>query len=223
MMTGGGNSVGTSGGGRRPRKMPDPSNKGERVVPMMWQYDPRDLACHLARYTFALQFCQHKVVLDAACGVGYGTQILSYVADDVVGIDKSRDAIEYAQDHYDGPRTEFVLGDVRDLIWVGEGVFDVIVSFETVEHLEDPKPFIEEVASVLDDEGMFIVSAPENSGSIHHVKDYTKQELHDLLASEFDMGIADYYCQGPTLEIEFDGFPIWGHPTHIFVCYKGGR
>ena len=202
--------------------MTDPSNKGERVVPLMWQYDPRDLACHLARYTFALQFCQHKVVLDAACGVGYGSQILSYVADDVTGIDLSMDAIEYAQDHHDTSRTAFVLGDVRDLIYVGEGVFDVVVSFETVEHLEEPEAFIEEVASVLDDDGVFIVSAPENSGSIHHVKDYTKQELHDLLSLAFDMENASYYCQGPTLEIVYDGTPIWGHPTHIFVCYKGG-
>lgn len=203
--------------------MPDPSNRGERVVPLMMQYDPRELACHMARYLFALQFCRYKMVLDAACGAGYGTQILSYVAVEAIGIDISRDAIEYAIDHYDTPRTAFVLGNVQDLIRVGEGIFDVIVSFETIEHLQTPEVFVEEVASVLDDDGIFIVSAPENSGSIHHVKDYTKQELYELLAREFDMEKATYYCQGPTLEIIYDGLPTWAHPTHIFVCYKGGR
>lgn len=202
--------------------MPDPSNKGERVVPMMWQYDPRDLACHFARYVFALQFCQYKMVLDAACGAGYGTQLLSYVAKYVTGIDKSRAAIEYAQDHYDGPRTAFVLGDVGELVWMDKATVDVAVSFETIEHLEKPEAFVEEVAVILKDGGIFLASAPENSGSIHHKKDYTKEDLRDLLGLAFDMDKARYYCQGPTIEIIYDGNPTWKHPTHIFVCHKGG-
>ena len=115
----------------------------------------------------------------------------------------------------------FVEGDVKDLIWLGEGIWDVIVSFETVEHLEKPEEFIQEVASVLDDKGIFVVSAPENSFSQWHKREYDKQALHDLLAVAFDMEKARYYCQGPTLEIIYGGRPIWGHPTHIFVCYKG--
>jgi len=67
----------------------------ERIVPD--ETEPGIVALHLKRYEFARPFCVGKDVLDAGCGVGYGTAYLAETARRVVGVDVDADAIEYAR------------------------------------------------------------------------------------------------------------------------------
>ena len=191
---------------------------GERVVPGVMD-DARDLQAHLARYVaFMHPFCTHKIVLDAACGTGYGTQILSWAADSAFGIDIEPSAIEYAEEMYATDRTTFVIGDVTKMPFPDK-MFDVVVSFETIEHLKEPEKFVDEAWRVLADDGVFIVSAPENSGSVFHRAEYSADGLAALLGAFPER---EYYGQAFGLEhtIQKGVVPHSEHDTHIFVAKK---
>ena len=118
----------------------------ERIVPD--ETEPGIVALHRKRYEFALPLCDGKHVLDAGCGVGYGTALLAEAARRVVGVDVTREAIAYARARYAAPNVEFDDGDVQGLERA-DAEFDVVVSFETIEHVPDPERFVAEMRRVL--------------------------------------------------------------------------
>jgi 2-polyprenyl-3-methyl-5-hydroxy-6-metoxy-1,4-benzoquinol methylase len=89
---------------------------------------------HVKRYQFATKYVfDEESVLDAACGTGYGSWILSQHSKNVTGMDISEHALDWATKYWSGP--EYILGDVqREKL----GYYDAIVSFETLEHLSHP-------------------------------------------------------------------------------------
>ena len=98
---------------------------------------------HLARYEYARQFVAGLDVLDVACGTGYGSQMLADAgAKSVLGVDISREAIEFARGHHASDRTRFELGDAQNLYDIPREKFDAIVSFETVEHVPNADAFL---------------------------------------------------------------------------------
>jgi SAM-dependent methyltransferase len=129
----------------------------ERIVPD--ETSPGIVALHLKRYEFARPWCGGRTVLDAGCGVGYGAAHLAEVAASVVGVDRDEDAIAYARERYARPNVEFRVGKLLDLD-AADGSFDVVCSFETIEHLDDVEAFLAEVVRVLRPEGVFLVSTP---------------------------------------------------------------
>jgi 2-polyprenyl-3-methyl-5-hydroxy-6-metoxy-1,4-benzoquinol methylase len=179
--------------------------------------DPRDLQAHMARYIFCLPWCTNKRVLDAACGVAYGTQIISYVAESVTGLDIHKPSIDYGWQHYPADNISLRYGDVTTMPLVDE-LFDVVVSFETVEHLTNPDAFISECHRVLKPKGSLLISAPERSGSCWHVRDYSLDDLVDLVSRKFR--VRQYWTQGPRLEIVESMMPLWDHPTWIVLAEK---
>ena len=86
---------------------------------------------HLHRYHFAARFCAGKQVVDVACGEGYGSQILSGVADSVTGIDISAEAVAHAAGRYGSDRLRFVEASAA-LLPLEDDSVDVVVSFETI-------------------------------------------------------------------------------------------
>jgi SAM-dependent methyltransferase len=160
----------------------------ERIVPD--ETEPGIVALHRKRYEFALPLCTGKDVLDAGCGVGYGSAYLAGAAGKVVGIDLSADAIAYARLHYAGPRTSFERMDVTALTFP-PAAFDVVCSFETLEHLRDPRAAVREAARVLRSGGAYLAStprvertcaAPENP---FHAIEYAPEDFAGLLADSF--------------------------------------
>src|SRR4051812_7358615 len=83
----------------------------ERLIPKQLADDPasrRLMEIHVRRYEEAARFVRGQRVLDIACGVGYGSQLLGRGgAEQVVGVDLSPDAIRYAQAHYLMPNIQF--------------------------------------------------------------------------------------------------------------------
>jgi SAM-dependent methyltransferase len=129
----------------------------ERIVPD--ETSAGIVALHLKRYEFAAPWCRGGEVLDAGCGVGYGSAFLGEVARRVVGVDRDEAAVAYARARYGRTNVEFLVGDVLHLD-LPDASFDAVCSFETLEHVEDADRFLAEMARVLRPRGVFLVSTP---------------------------------------------------------------
>ena len=91
---------------------------------------------HMHRYAYAAAFGAGKRVLDAACGEGYGSALLARAGANVTGIDISAEAVAHARLRYAGvDGLKFAQADVTQLDGLAAASFDVIVSFETLEHV----------------------------------------------------------------------------------------
>lgn len=149
---------------------------------------------HLNRYYFALRYTKNKKVLDIACGTGYGTAIISQVAKQVIGVDISLDSIVHARENYSKKNTEFLQGTATNLHFFKNNSFDVVVSFETIEHIRDHHTYLMEVKRVLKDKGIFICSTPNKKivspytkkpRNPHHVREYTLKDFRSLIRKYF--------------------------------------
>jgi len=130
---------------------------GERVVP--GQVDPDLWNEHFSRYVFASRLARRRRVLDAGCGTGYGAAELARAAVQVVGTDLSAEAVAYARRRYGAPNLEFVQADCARLPF-RDGSFDLAVSFELIEHLDDWRSFLCELRRVLSPAGQCVISTP---------------------------------------------------------------
>ncbi|SHJ69479.1 Methyltransferase domain-containing protein [Anaerobranca californiensis DSM 14826] len=163
---------------------------GERVVPKLMDPNNGLLKEHIARYQFARKFCRGRV-LDIACGVGYGSEILleNPSVTEIVGIDISKEAIEYAKKHYSTSNTFYYVDDCLNLhLHEKYGTFDTIVSFETIEHFRGDQRFIHNLYNLLKDDGTLIISTPFGRGKDQpcscpwHVYQYTEGEFREVLS-----------------------------------------
>ena len=81
--------------------MYSPGDKKDRQYGTLDQIRPD----HVRRYMWAATVLPPgATVLDLACGCGYGSWLLHSVGLGVTSIDASEEAIQYAQEHYPGPK-----------------------------------------------------------------------------------------------------------------------
>jgi SAM-dependent methyltransferase len=162
---------------------------GERFVP--WVDDPALAYEHLHRYVFACGFAEGKRVLDLGSGEGYGSALLARGARSVVGLDIDPQAVLHARKKYPDPNLDFVCASVSSLPFAG--TFDLVVCFETLEHIEEHEALVGEARRVLAPDGLFVVSTPDKnaySDEPHHDNPYHVRELYfdefrDLLGKTF--------------------------------------
>ncbi len=128
------------------------------------RYDGLEAAIHVARYSFAQPYCANKRVLDVACGEGYGSSLLAdWGAAEVVGVDISSEALEAAQKNFGGGRVSFLQSEGEALLdKLQPGSFDLIVSFETIEHVSDPVKFLSNLKALLKPDGIIAISCPND-------------------------------------------------------------
>lgn len=139
-------------------------------------------------YFYAFKYTsEEKLVLDAGCGVGYGTEELAKRSFFALGIDLSKRVIDKAMRRRK-TNLRFILADCRYLPLRNES-FDLITSFEVIEHLVDPDLFLKEVKRVLKENGKLILSTPIRRFEIPlaplHKQEFTPKELETLLHSHF--------------------------------------
>ncbi len=120
---------------------------------------------HRARYEFAARWVFEKKVLDIACGSGYGTNILyNSGAKEAVGIDLSKDAIDFASASYKAVSLKFITGNI-EAIAHEDDYFDIAVCFETIEHVANPERALFELKRVLKPQGLLIISSPNRKAT----------------------------------------------------------
>ncbi|MDP2673657.1 MAG: methyltransferase domain-containing protein, partial [Dehalococcoidia bacterium] len=162
-------------------------DEGERLIPEA-AYGSISYAEHIARYHFASQFVRAKRVLDVASGVGYGADLLKRNATRVVAADNSLEAAQYGSKHHANYGPDFLVSDAEALALRG-GQFDVVVSFETIEHVPHYDRLLKEVKRVLHKEGLLIISTPNKGvypeGNRFHVNEFALEEFEEVLRRHF--------------------------------------
>ncbi|MEL7029924.1 MAG: class I SAM-dependent methyltransferase, partial [Pseudomonadota bacterium] len=160
----------------------------ERMVPgLLHEEDAagrRMLDIHLRRYRIAAQYVAGKRVLDIASGAGYGTRMLKDAgADFVAGVDLSDEAVAYADGKYGCDGVAFTQGNAEEFAF--DEPFDVIVSFETLEHLPNPDRFLANAHAHLKPGGVLLLSAPIGETrhiDIYHLQVFERPDIYGLLA-----------------------------------------
>lgn len=176
---------------------------------------------HVARYMWARRFVRPRDrVLDAACGLGYGSRVLAdgTLADSVLGLDIDAAAIAYASDHYGAARSRLSF-DTRDLASLGDmpaSSFDVIVSFETVEHVRDPDRFLADCRRLLTPGGRFVCSVPNEwlddrgvDPNPHHLHVFDRQRLEALCRRHFALEHTFGQTAGGGMKLPRAGRALW--------------
>jgi SAM-dependent methyltransferase len=154
---------------------------------------------HFHRYVFARELVGGLKVLDAACGEGYGTALLATAASFVNGVDSSGTAVEHARARYTSDKLEFLVSDCLRLPF-DDSEFDCVVSFETLEHLEDHQGLMTEFRRVLKPAGFLLMSSPDKA--VYSDQQQNRNEFHarELYRDEFES----------LLRAHFPAYRLWG-------------
>jgi SAM-dependent methyltransferase len=148
---------------------------------------------HWHRYQFVQKLASGKRVLDAACGEGYGSALLAATASSVVGMDIAESAVQHARQRYGRlANLTFEQGDCTALAPVDK-LFDLVVSFETLEHVAAQEALVAGFARALVDDGVLVISSPDkrtysDNRGFHnefHVRELYRDELLALLKAHF--------------------------------------
>lgn len=153
---------------------------GERYIP---ELDGGIELEHMHRYLIATQIVKDKVILDIACGEGYGSFLLSSYAKDVVGVDISLDTVVHASNKYRAKNLKFIQGSC-DSIPLGDHSIDIIVSFETIEHHDKHQEMMAEIKRVLKPDGILLISSPDKQN--YSIRRNYQNPFHVLELTEFD-------------------------------------
>lgn len=154
-------------------------------------------ADHVNRYTWAVSKLPKGSVIDAACGIGYGSWILANEGFYVRAIEIDPEAVEYGNTHYPHKRIYRQRMDLYDTYLLG----DPVVMFECIEHVEDPLPILEKC------NGLLLASVPNEDVFPYrnykfHYRHYTKSEFEDLL-NQAGFHVEQWYGQkGDESEVE---------------------
>jgi 2-polyprenyl-3-methyl-5-hydroxy-6-metoxy-1,4-benzoquinol methylase len=168
----------------------------ERMVPE--SSDPFTFWEHVYRYAFASRFVKGKRVLDIACGEGYGAASLEKAgAAYVIGIDVSEAVCLHARAKYGIDARPGTAAAIP----LPDGSVDVVVSFETIEHVPSPDRFLDECARVLAPSGILIISTPnkviydQGNPNPYHCSEMTEQEFANAVGTRFHE--CRFYTQRP--------------------------
>lgn len=148
---------------------------------------------HLHRYALALNYVKNKIVLDIACGEGYGSFLISNKSKQVYGVDINEETIQFASQKYKNNNLTFLKGSTSK-IPLEDNVVEVIISFETIEHHDEHDQMMLEMKRVLKPDGIVIMSSPDklyysdkrNYKNIFHVKELYKNEFKSLVEKYFN-------------------------------------
>jgi SAM-dependent methyltransferase len=146
----------------------------------------------LDNYNYIKEICNGKNVLDIGCGFGLGGYFLfQNKTKSYIGIDINKDAIKYAKSHFESDKVKYFCSDAEKIKIKNE--FDIIVSFDVIEHLNNHFKYLENIKKLLKKRGLFILTTPNkystleqlNRIPIYHKHEFYENEIKDLLLKYF--------------------------------------
>lgn len=164
---------------------------GERYTP---ERDREIAQEHWHRYAFARPLAPGRRVLDAACGEGYGSAMMAAAGASVLGIDLGADVVAHARARYAAvPGVVFEQADVTALDHLPDASFDLVLSFETLEHVHEQERMLDGFARLLAPGGLLLVSTPDRHTytdltgveNPHHVRELYRPEFEAMVAARF--------------------------------------
>ena len=141
-----------------------------------------------------------RSALDVGCGAGLVCEPMARLGADVTGVDASAENIGVASAHAESSALDirYMAGELASL---NLGTFDLVTSFEVIEHVADKLVFLKQLAASLKPDGMLVMSTPNRTAAsrlllveaaervgyvprgTHDWNDFiTPEELGDLLA-----------------------------------------
>lgn len=189
----------------------------ERMVPEYYKNDLESyyiFLMHMKSYETILGEVKGKTVLDFGCGEGYGARILSQSAQQVTGIDISQEAIEQAKIKYTSPNVSFkYIRTPNDIITIfGKNSFDIVISYQVIEHIHDAMVYLEQIKKVLKPQGKLYLTTPNANFRLlffqkpwnqFHVREYTYDSLQKTLKKVFtEVSIRGFTATEKLLAIE---------------------
>lgn len=167
-------------------------NESERWVPGFLHEQTEH--SHISRYELACKYSSGKNVIDVACGIGKGSNMLATYgnANTVHGFDIQEDAIRYATWRNGNGNIEFRVKNAEALGITNQ--YDLAVSFETVEHLPNYRDFFASIVKCLKSSGYFLISTPISAMSVnktpqnpYHVQEWGFETFQEILKEFFDI------------------------------------
>ncbi|WP_409344197.1 glycosyltransferase [Paenibacillus sp. MBLB4367] len=191
---------------------------GERFTPGLT--DKQLEAEHLQRYYSITELVKGKVVLDAACGEGYGAFHIAQGAKEVYGVDIDHETITHATNKYTRANLHYIQGSVEKLN-IPDNTIDIVVSFETIEHIDEFQQhgFLKEIVRVLKKDGIVIISTPDKYNysdlpqykNPFHIKEFYKDQFRDFLEG--------YFANVKLFYQRFEIVSLLGNETSEALCY----
>jgi 2-polyprenyl-3-methyl-5-hydroxy-6-metoxy-1,4-benzoquinol methylase len=157
---------------------------------------------HIERYAYAAPFCYKRKVLDIGSNIGFGAHLLSYGANTITQSDVSEHNLAFAQKNfkYFCPQ-EYVQCDLGNDF--PAGIFDTIVAFEVIEHIENTDVVLRNVADHLNNDGYFIFSVPHMIANREHKVLFDEEKIRTAVEKYFN--IKEFHIQTSAV----DGSPLY--------------
>jgi 2-polyprenyl-3-methyl-5-hydroxy-6-metoxy-1,4-benzoquinol methylase len=166
-----------------------------RYVPGEQDANSRSAIMHQSRYQWlpSVVDVSNASILDFGCGSGYGSGFLADKGANVLGIDISPAAIAYAAKNF--PRAAFRVHDLTDsnLTTMVSERFDIVVSFDVIEHVEKWWTFLQNIRGLMKQDGVAIVGCPNRIAHFDfnpfwerfHVQEFTPAQLEWVARTQF--------------------------------------
>lgn len=126
-------------------------------------------------------------VLEVGCGEGRGIGLLLENSRTFTAVDKISSAIEGLKKRY--PGAKFISMNIPPLDGLRDNSFDLVVSFQVIEHIDNDRLFLREIHRVLKPGGTAMITTPNRVMSLTrnpwHVREYLPDELADLAGKFF--------------------------------------
>jgi 2-polyprenyl-3-methyl-5-hydroxy-6-metoxy-1,4-benzoquinol methylase len=149
---------------------------------------------HQKAYLFAEAYCRGKTVLDYGCGNGYGSFLLARAAKNVTAVDINPTIIETCGKKYPAANLSFATMAPETRTGFADQNFDVIVSFQVIEHVHHVSGYLTELKRMLKNDGILLLTTPNRKYRLYplqkpvnpfHLREYDYRSLSRQLTECF--------------------------------------
>jgi len=135
---------------------------------------------------FAREYCKDKTVLDFGCGSGYGVYLLSLVSKEAFGVDTDKNVISECVKNYKQNNLSFLIIESKKKTKFEDRFFDLITSFQVIEHIQDVARYLIELKRILKEDGVIFITTPnrkyrllpfQKPSNPEHIREYNLKAL----------------------------------------------